>query len=102
MGARMNGHTQGRHACLPRACLFFLTHIYFLLPATQATNCMAVRMFAMDFRKAFDSVNHQLLATKLKDIPLNSCIVNWCLNFLQDKRKGWHIIMLHITVIGSM
>ena len=39
-------------------------------------NGIAVRMFTMDFRKAFDSVNHYLLANKLKDIPLNPCIVN--------------------------
>ena len=37
-------------------------------------NCMAVKMFTMDFDKAFDSVNHQLFANKLKDITLNqSC-----------------------------
>ena len=29
-------------------------------------NCVAVRMFTMDFSKAFDSVNHYLLANKLK------------------------------------
>ena len=28
-------------------------------------NCVAVRMFTMDFSKAFDSVNHYLLANKL-------------------------------------
>ena len=37
-------------------------------------NCMAVKMFTMDFDKVFDSVNHQLFANKLKDITLNqSC-----------------------------
>ena len=37
-------------------------------------NCMAVKMFTMDFDKAFDFVNHQLFANKLKDITLNqSC-----------------------------
>ena len=29
-------------------------------------NCMAVKMFTMDFDKAFDSVNHQLFANKIK------------------------------------
>ena len=33
--------------------------------------CVAVRMFTMDFSNAFDSVNHYLLANKLKNIPLN-------------------------------
>ena len=29
-------------------------------------DCKAVRLFAMDFSKAFDSVKHELLANKLK------------------------------------
>jgi len=39
--------------------------------------CKAVRMFAIGFSKAFDSVNHQLLAEKLKSLPLNLYIINW-------------------------
>ena len=50
-------------------------------------NCIAVRMFTMDFSKAFDSDNHYLLASKLKDILLNPYIVNWWLNFLQDRMQ---------------
>jgi hypothetical protein len=33
--------------------------------------CKAVRLFAMDFSKAFDSVKYHLLAEKLKILPLN-------------------------------
>ena len=33
--------------------------------------CKAVRMFAMDFSKAFDCVSHQFLAERLKSLPLN-------------------------------
>ena len=36
MGARKNGRTRGRHACLLLALAFFLVPIYFLAPATQA------------------------------------------------------------------
>ena len=50
-------------------------------------NCVAVRMFTMDFSKAFDPVNHYLLANKLKNIPLNPYIVKWWLNFLQDRMQ---------------
>ena len=43
------------------------------------TRCKAVRMFAMDFSKAFDSVNHHRLARKLRTLGLNSYVHNCCL-----------------------
>ena len=49
--------------------------------------CKAVRLFAMDFSKAFDSVNHELLSYKLKDVPLNPFIINWYLSFLENRRQ---------------
>ena len=50
-------------------------------------DCKAVRHFAMDFSKAFDSVKHKLLANKLKKLPLNPHITNWYLNFLKDRKQ---------------
>ena len=41
----------------------------------------------MDFSKAFDSVSHQLLAEKLKSLPLNPYIINWWLGFLRDRKQ---------------
>ena len=38
-------------------------------------------MFAMDFSKAFDSVSHQLLAEKLKGLPLNPYIIKLVVRF---------------------
>ena len=49
--------------------------------------CKAVRLFAMDFCKAFDSVNHELLSYKLKDVPLNPFIINWYLTFLENRQQ---------------
>ena len=50
-------------------------------------DCKAVRLFAMGFSKAFDSVKHELLANKLKKLPLNSYITNRHLNVLKDRKQ---------------
>ena len=51
------------------------------------TRCKAVRMFAMDFSKAFDSVNHHRLARKLRTLGLNSYVHNWYLSFLKERQQ---------------
>ena len=50
-------------------------------------NCKAVRLFTMDFSKAFDSVKHSLLSAKLKDLPLSPYIINWYQSFLVDRKQ---------------
>ena len=49
-------------------------------------DCEAVRVFAMDFSKAFDSVRHELLSNKLKLLPLNIYIINWYQSFLYNRQ----------------
>ena len=51
------------------------------------SDCKAVRLFAMDFTKAFDSVKHNLLSDKLKQLPLNRYIVNWYHSFLSGRQQ---------------
>ena len=51
-------------------------------------DCEAVRVFAMDFSKAFDSVRHELLSNKLKLLPLNIYIINWYHSFLYNRQQG--------------
>ena len=48
------------------------------------TRCKAVRMFAMDLSKAFDSVNHDRLARKLRNLGLNSYLHNCYLSVLKE------------------
>ena len=54
--------------------------------------CIAVRLFVMDFSKAFDSVNHERFSYKLKDVPLNPFIINWYLSFLENRQHVQYII----------
>ncbi|PFX22546.1 putative RNA-directed DNA polymerase from transposon X-element [Stylophora pistillata] len=49
--------------------------------------CTAVRLYAMDFSKAFDSVKHDLLSVKLKQIGLSPYITNWYLSFLEGRKQ---------------
>ena len=54
------------------------------------TKYKAVRLFIMGFSKPFDSVNHELLFIKLKEVPLNPFIIKWYLSFLE---KGQHRVI---------
>ena len=50
-------------------------------------DCNYVRVFEMDFLKAFDNVKHSLVGDKLKALHLNPYLVNWCLSFLMDRKQ---------------
>ena len=49
--------------------------------------CEAVGLYPMDFIKAFDNVSYELLAGKLKLLPLNLHIINWYLSFLENRQQ---------------
>ena len=46
-----------------------------------------VRVLSFDLSKAFDKVPHDVLFEKVKKLPLNPYIVNWLINFLQDREQ---------------
>ena len=50
-------------------------------------NCKAVRLFTMDFSKAFDSVTHNLFSTKLKQLHVSPYLVNWYHSFLSSRQQ---------------
>ena len=50
-------------------------------------DCEAVRVFAMDFSKTFDSVRHELRFNKLKLLPLNAYSINWYHSFLYNRQQ---------------
>ena len=49
-------------------------------------NAHFVRILSFDFSKAFDSVSHNILCSKLKQVNINPYIIYWLMSFL-DQRK---------------
>ena len=47
----------------------------------------SVRVISFDFSKAFDSVPHDILFNKIKKIPINPYIINWMIDFLNNRRQ---------------
>ena len=45
----------------------------------------AVRAIFLDFRKAFDLIDHTLLIAKLFSLEIKPSVVNWIANFLKDR-----------------
>ena len=60
---------------------------YNYLKALGDKDCNYVRLFPMDFLKAFHKVKHSLVGEKLEALQLNPYIVNWYLRFLMDRKK---------------
>ena len=60
---------------------------YNYLKALDDKDCNYVRLFAMDFSKAFDNVKHPLVGEKLKALDLNPYVVNWYLSYLMDRKQ---------------
>ena len=60
---------------------------YNYLKALDDKDCNYLRLFAMDFSKAFDNVKHSLVGEKLKALYLNPYVVDWYLSFLMDRKQ---------------
>ena len=64
-------------------CLIHLTdHI-----KQEISSGKYVGMVLIDLRKAFDTVNHEILCTKLKSLGLNQSSVNWFNSYLTDRSQ---------------
>jgi hypothetical protein len=46
-----------------------------------------VRVILMDYKKAFDLIDHNLLMCKLKSYGINPYILNWIHDFLSDSKQ---------------
>ena len=54
--------------------------------ATDATGA-AVRVMLLDYRKAFDLIDHSILADKICNLPIPSGIARWVVDFLTDRKQ---------------
>ena len=50
-------------------------------------NADFVRIFSFEYSKAFDSVSHNILCSKLKQVNINPYIINWLISFLDQRKK---------------
>ena len=49
-------------------------------------NLLAVGVF-IDFQKAFDTVNHDILTKKLENYGIRGCINNWFQSYLNNRKQ---------------
>ena len=50
-------------------------------------NADFVRIFSFNFSKAFDSVSHRILVSKLRDVDINPYILNWLISFISNRKQ---------------
>ena len=63
-----------------------LSFIHHLLYETD-TSKTAVRVFLLDFSKAFDLIDHNILLYKLYEMKVPSTITNWIRSFLFERKQ---------------
>ena len=47
----------------------------------------AVRLVLFDYKKAFDLIDHGILAEKISRLPIPKAVVRWTIDFLQDRKQ---------------
>ena len=47
----------------------------------------AVRIVLFDYKKAFDLIDHGILAEKISRLPIPKAFVRWTIDFLQDRKQ---------------
>ena len=66
--------------------LAIISMLHNWLAETDGT-CSTVRVALLDFKKAFDLVDHNLLITKLISNGIRPRVVNWITDFLRNRRQ---------------
>ena len=50
-------------------------------------NADFVRIFSFEFSKAFNSVSHRILVSKLRDVDIKPYILNWLISFISNRKQ---------------
>lgn len=69
--------------------------------ATDGTGA-AVRVLVLDYRKAFDFIDHQILANKIRQLNLPPHITNWILDFLTSRFQRVKLSREHLSDWGAV
>ncbi len=57
------------------------------LYADSDGNGKTVRLFLLDFSKAFDRINYKILITKMRKLDINPSVINWVIDFLSGRKQ---------------
>lgn len=68
-------------------------------PRSTDGNGSLVRMAFLDFRKAFDLIDHHILVGKLQTLDLPCWVVAWVTNFLTDRQQR---VKLEVFLVGLL
>lgn len=73
---------------IPKSCTThaLISMIHNWAEATDATGA-AVRIMLLDYRKAFDLIDHNILAGKICNLPIPPGIARWVIDFLTDRQQ---------------
>ena len=71
-----------------------------ILKALGNSRTKAVRLFSMDFSRAFDNVKRSLLVEKLKNSPLDPYIINWNISFWLPESRELFVVELSVNGKG--
>ncbi len=63
-----------------------LSFIHYLRSRSDEPNNV-IRIFLLDFAKAFDHIDHNILLRKLSSMDVPQAIINWIANFLTEREQ---------------
>ena len=77
-----------QYGCIPHSSTShaLINMIHQWTKATNGTGA-SVRVFVLDYKKAFDLIDHNILLNKLSMYKINPFVVNWICDFLSNRHQ---------------